>query len=69
MYYQASNETAFLKLLQHVRDNRIGPVCHHCVLTATDIMVGIRCDRLEDGAEICMRKLVKKRDVRDRGSW
>jgi hypothetical protein len=67
MHFQATKATAFLKISQHVRDNRRGPVCHHCVLTATGLMVGSRFERLEDTAESCTRQLVKQQLAASQG--
>lgn len=54
-----SSATALLKVSQHVWDNRKGHVCHHAVLTATNLLIGFRLEREGDATESCTRSIVK----------
>lgn len=67
MHFDARVSNAFLRILQHVRDNRKGPVCHHAVLTATNLLAGFQFERVGDTTTDCVQRLTKRQFVAAQG--
>jgi hypothetical protein len=55
--------TAALQQGQHIRDNRKGPVCHHCVLSASGVLVGCSFERSGDKTSTCTQRIIKSQIV------
>lgn len=60
MHFNTKKDTAGFKMSQHVRDNRRGPVCHHAVTTATNLLLGVHFERVQDSSESSIRSMTKK---------
>jgi hypothetical protein len=55
--------SASLKMSRHIRDNRIGPVCHEAVLSASGILVGCSFEKSGDTTKSCTTRILKEQMV------
>eukprot|EP00978_Attheya_sp_CCMP212_P013521 scaffold33970_cov58-Attheya_sp.AAC.1 len=51
---------ACLKMSRHIRDNRIGPVCHEAVLSASGILVGCAFEKVGDKTKSCTTRIIRE---------
>jgi hypothetical protein len=55
--------SASLKMSRHIRDNRIGPVCHEAVLSASGLLVGCAFEKGGDTTKSCTTRILKEQMV------
>jgi hypothetical protein len=53
-----NQSSASLQMVQHVRENRRGPVCHQAVLSASGLLVGCTFERNKDTSTSCTNRIV-----------
>jgi len=68
MWFDARSSTAQLKITQHVRDNRRGPVHHDAVASATGQLAGFRFEKQGDTTMSVVSDMIKEQFVPGQGN-